>query len=169
MHKLRLPIRALAVVGIAGAGVAGTMLAVANPAAAKKAPVAATCTGFSASTTVSVLTGGGIIPALVTGCTGGKSTPEGVDIFTVNSGGTGGTGTIYWTDKKTTNFTFSASVGSFTCPTFLGQHSYQSDNVAITNVSGNAKINANGSSELCLYIGSDNTVYERGLSGSGTI
>ena len=169
MHKLRLPIRALAVVGIAGAGVAGTMLAVANPAAAKKAPVAATCTGFSASTTVSVLTGGGIIPALVTGCTGGKSTPEGVDIFTVNSQATGGTGTVYWTDKKTTTFTYSNSLGSLTCPTFLGQSAYEGETITLTNVSGNAKINADGGTDLCIYVGTDSTVYELGLGASGTI
>ena len=169
MRNLRLPIRALAVVALTGSGVAGVLLAMTSPAEAIKAPVAASCTGISAQTTASALASGGPVTALVTGCSGGKTSPQGVDIYSVNSQETGGTGTIYWTDKKITTYTYSISNGSFSCPTFLGQPVYEEENVTTTNVGGNAKITANGSSELCLYAGTDGSVYEDGPAGTGTI
>ncbi len=174
MQKLRTPIRALAVVGLAGSMTAGVMLATAGSAVAKakgKTPVAATCTSSVASTTITAATSGQPISALLSGCSGGKSSPQGVDTITENGSDSGGTGTILWTDKKTTTFTFTNSTSgtTFSCPTFLNQTFFYKEIITTTGLGGNAKITANGTSDVCVYgAGSDGTVYEAQV-GSGTI
>lgn len=174
MRKFRTPVRALAVVGLAGSLTAGIMLTTATSAVAKaktKAPVAATCTSSVASTTISVATSGGSISSLLSGCSGGKSSAQGVDTITENGALNGGSGTILWTDKKSTTFTFTntSSGASFSCPTFLDQSILYKEIITISSPGGNAKITVGGTSDVCVYgAGSDGTVYESQV-GSGTI
>ena len=95
------PIRALAIVALAGSGIGGAVLATAGSASALKAPVAATCTSTTGSTTVSAVTSGQPATSLLNGCSGGKSTAQGVSVSLLNSNEPGGTATITWLDKKT--------------------------------------------------------------------
>ena len=81
---------------------------------------------------------------------------------------TSGQGTILWSNKKTTTYTYTNVTASLTCPTFLGVASSGSEIVTTTPTGGNAKITAVGTEDVCIWLGSDDTIYEQGL-GSGTI
>jgi len=168
MHKL-LPVRAVAVVALAASAGLVSLTALGGTASAKS-PVSATCTGGFASTTVTAVTSQEAIYGVLTGCSStGKVTAEGVNVTTVNSGLKNGSGTVNWTNGKTTTYDFSVSQVTNACPTYLDQSAVYEESITFTDVGGTAKVTADGSGLVCAYEGSsDSTVYEQNL-GSSTI
>jgi hypothetical protein len=159
MRKLG-PIRILAVLALTGSALAGAAIATSGVAGATKTPVAATCTGITGSGTVAAETAGAPTNSVIAGCSGGKSTPQGVSVSTLNSNETSGSATIHWSNNKTTTYEYSVAAGSATCPTFLSQPATGSENITISDLGGNAKITAGGTFTACYYIGGDGTLYE---------
>ncbi len=141
-----LSVRSLAVLALAGSGLA----AVALPAgvAGAKAPVKVTCTGLFGLSSSSELSG----------CSGhgAKISPYAVEV--PNSGDTAAT--IYWTDKTTTTSSISYVTGSFTCPNLGGDASVTGSPITETGTvtGGNSKITTGVANvtDACVYtIGSD--------------
>jgi hypothetical protein len=167
MRKYR-PVRFAVVLAVAGSALAGAAIATSGVASASKPPVAATCTALSGSTTVSIEVGG-TASSILSGCSGGKTSSSGIDQSTLNSQLNGGTGTILWTDNKTTTYDYAvASTTGLTCGTYLNLAASGQETVTLTSVAGAAKINANGSFNVCYWDTSDGSVYERSV-GSLTI
>jgi hypothetical protein len=162
------PVRLLAVVAVAGSAIAGTVIATSSVATAAKGPVAATCSKIVGSGTVAAEISGSPTNSIISGCSGGKSSANGVSVSTLNSNETSGSATIYWTNKTTTTYTYTTAAASATCPTFLGQAATGSETITISGLGGNAKITAGGSFTACYYIGSDGSLYETTV-GSVTI
>jgi len=161
------PVRALAVVALAGCALAGTVVATSGSASAAKGPVAATCTGISGSATVAIEVSG-VASSIISGCTGGHTTSQGISSTTLNPGLTSGSTTIIWLNKKTTTYDFSIATAAFTCPTFLGLTATGAETLTVTNVAGTAKVNAGGSFNACYWLGGDGTLYEASV-GTVTI
>jgi len=155
------PIRILAVLALSGSALAGAAVATSSGVAGAKGVVAATCTGITGSGTVAAEVAGDPTNSVIAGCTGGKSSPQGVSVSTLNSNETSGSATIYWSDKKTTTYTYTTASASATCPTFLSQAATGSETITISNLGGNAKITAGGTFTACYYIGGDGTLYEQ--------
>jgi hypothetical protein len=162
------PVRAVAVAALAASGGLASIAAVSGGVAGAKAPVAATCTGGYGSTSTSGFTSG--VVSLLTGCTSTSThvSTNGVNETTVSSDGTSGTGTVLWTTGKNTTYSFTQASGSATCPTYLDQSSALQLTITYTGVAGTAKVNANGGGDVCVYIGSDGTIYEQN-AGSTTL
>jgi hypothetical protein len=156
-------VRIVAVVALAGSATTGAVLASAGVAAAHKVPVAATCSGIAGTTTVAIEVGGSA-SSIVSGCSGGKATSNGVDVSTLSNPSPtdgAGTGTIYWTNNKTTtySYTVTAPATSFTCAAWFGQAASGEETITVTGLGGNAKITANGSFNVCYYLDNPN-LYE---------
>jgi hypothetical protein len=162
------PVRALAVVALAGSAIAGAVVATSSVATAAKGPVSATCSSIAGSSTIAAITGGQPASSVISGCAGAKTTAQGVDVSTVNSSQTGGSGTIFWENKTTTTYTFTTASASLTCPTFLGVAATGSETLTLTVTGGKSKVTAPGSFGVCYYVGSDSTIYEASV-GSITL
>jgi hypothetical protein len=138
-------------------------LAVALPgsvAGAKKGPVTGSCSLLLGNSTAQLLTG----------CTGGSSTPQGVSV--PNSNDTGAT--ITFLNKKDVTETFTYSGGNnASCPA----NSYGNSSASTTSIlqevenatvtGGNAKFTAEAvpSSAVCVYLDGDGTILVDGSSG----
>jgi hypothetical protein len=157
------PVRIVAVLALAGSAVIGAVLATGGVSAASKAPVAATCSALSGSTTVSIEVGGSA-SSLISGCSGGKATSQGIAVSTLNSDLNGGTGTIFWTNNKTTTYDYAvASTTGLSCGTYLNLDASGQETVTVSDLGGNAKVTAGGSFNVCYWNTSDGTVYERSV------
>ncbi len=163
-------VRIVAVVALAGSAVTAAVLATGGVSAASKAPVAATCSSIAGTTTIAIEVSG-TASSVYSGCSGGKSAPTAVDTSTLSNPSPtngAGSGTIYWTNKKTTTYTFTvtAPATAFTCPQFWGQASSGEEVLTVTPTGGNAKITAVGTTDICYYIapkgdtGGSTDVYE---------
>jgi hypothetical protein len=160
MRKLG-PIRIVAVLALAGSALAGVAITTASGVAgASKGPVSATCSGITGSGTVAAEIAGAPTNSIISGCSGGHSSPTGVSVSTLNSNETSGSATIFWLNKKTTTYQYTVATASATCPTFLGQAATGSETITLSNLGGTAKITAGGTFTACYYIGSDGTLYE---------
>ncbi len=146
----------------------GAAVVVSGVASAAKAPVAATCSGLSGSTSVSIEIGG-TASSLLSGCSGGKASSSGIDNSTLNSTLNGGTGTILWTNNKTTTYSYSVTmITGLSCGTYLNLAASGQETVTVSGLAGNAKVTAGGSFNVCYWNTSDGTVYERSV-GAVTI
>ena len=163
MRKVSNPVRIAAAIALAGSALAGAVLATSGVASASKAPVAATCSSLSGSTTVAIEVGGSA-SSLVTGCAGGKATSSGIAVSTLNGTLNGGAGTILWTNNKTTTYTYSvAAATGLTCGTYLNLAASGEESITVTGLGGNAKVTAGGSFNVCYWNSGDGTVYERSV------
>ena len=132
---------AAAMLGSLGLGMAVTLPS--GVAGAAKGPVTGSCTALVGDSTDQV----------VAGCTGGKSTPDGVS--QPNSGDTGAT--ITFLNKKTVieAFTYNSVAGAPDCTAYTGANILEETEVA-SITGGTAKFTTGpvASSNVCIYISS---------------
>jgi hypothetical protein len=163
--RKRITVSAVAVAVLSVAAIGGTVLATSGSAGASKPPAAATCSSIAGTTTVAIEVGGSAA-SIVNGCSGGKATAYGVDVSTLSNPSPtagAGTGTIYWTNNKTTTYSYavSAPTSSFTCQATELDHAWTGqETITVSGLGGNAKVLAPGSFNVCYYLGNDGTLYE---------
>jgi hypothetical protein len=164
-------IRLIAAAALAGSAVTAALV-VGGPTAiaGAKAPVAATCTGISGSTTLAIELGG-TASSIISGCTSSSKdvTASGIDNSTLDSSFTGGSGEILWTNGKNTTYTYAvAATSGLTCGTYMDLAASGQETITISAVAGTAKVTAGGSFNVCYWDTSDGSVYETSV-GSVTI
>jgi hypothetical protein len=180
MRKLT-AVRIVAVLALAGSAVTGAVLATAGVSAAKGPKVlTAQCSSIAGTTTIAIETSGSAA-SVVQGCTGEggttKVTPYGTDVSTLTNASPtdgGGNGTIYWSDKTTTTYTYSVTAPAtpFTCPDFFGESASGSTGgeevLTVSGIGGNSKVNTGGTTDVCYYISSDanHDIYETSVGGA---
>jgi hypothetical protein len=135
----------MAMSGVAFALVAGSSA----PAGATATPVTAACTsgGTGAGTLFGTESN-----QLVVGCTGSSSKAKNTATGSIVPDTATSTAVIHWTNKDTTDESFSYAVGG-TCPTFLGIAASTAVTVTATITGGTAKLTTGKtfSSVDCLY------------------
>jgi len=132
-----------ALLGSVGLGMAVTLPS--SVAGAAKGPVTGTCTALVGDSTDQV----------VAGCTGGKSTPDGVS----QPNGTDTGATITFLNKKTAieSFSYSAVAGAPDCTQYTGATILEeTENAQITGGTAKFTLGPVNPSNVCIYISTAN-------------